>query len=69
VHSFQSKIAQLQGALSNLDPAGVLARGYSITLDAQGKVITAAAQVKEGERLTTRLSQGSLESEVRGKKG
>jgi exodeoxyribonuclease VII large subunit len=69
VHAFQSKIARLQGALSNLDPAGVLARGYSITLDARGKVLTAALQVNEGDRLTTRLSQGSLESEVRRKKG
>ncbi len=67
VQSFQSRLERLQVALTGLDPAGVLARGYSITLDARGKVITEAAQVNEGDRLTTRLSQGSLESEVRRK--
>src|SRR6266446_4642420 len=65
LHFFQSRIGRLQVALAGLDPTRVLARGYSITLDAQGKVITSAAQVSEGERVTTRLSQGSLESEVR----
>jgi len=67
VHFFKATIEKLQTALAGLDPNAVLARGYSITLDAQGKVITAAAQVKEGDRLTTRLSRGSLESEVRSK--
>ena len=67
VHFFQSKIGSLQVALAGLDPTRVLARGYSITLDAQGKIITLAAQVNEGELVTTRLSQGSLESEVRRK--
>ena len=67
IHFFQSRIGPLQAALAGLDPTRVLARGYSITLDAQGKVITSAAQVNAGDRLTTRLSQGSLESEVRRK--
>jgi len=67
IHYFQARIGQLQVALTGLDPTRVLARGYSITLDAQDKVITSSAQVSEGERVTTRLSQGSLESEVRGK--
>jgi exodeoxyribonuclease VII large subunit len=67
IHFFQSRIGQLQVALTGLDPTRVLARGYSITLDAQGKVITSSAQVSDGDRLTTRLSQGSLESEVRRK--
>jgi exodeoxyribonuclease VII large subunit len=67
IQFFRSRIDRLQVALAGLDPAAVLARGYSMTLDAQGKVITAAAQVSEGDRLTTRLSQGSLESEVRRK--
>jgi exodeoxyribonuclease VII large subunit len=67
IHFFQSRIGRLQVALAGLDPTRVLARGYSITLDAQGTVITSAAQVSEGDRLTTRLSQGSLESEVRRK--
>src|SRR5258706_150418 len=65
VQFFQSGIGRLQVALTGLDPSRVLARGYSITLDAQGKVVTSSAQVREGERITTRLSQGSLDSEVR----
>jgi exodeoxyribonuclease VII large subunit len=67
VQFFQSRIGRLQVALTGLDPSRVLARGYSITLDAQGKVVTSSAQVSEDERITTRLSKGSLESEVRSK--
>jgi exodeoxyribonuclease VII large subunit len=61
-------LAGLQGSLRSLDPSAVLARGYSITLDSSGKVITAEKQVTVGQTVTTRLAQGWMESEV-GKKG
>ncbi len=67
VHACQSRLERLQAALSGLDPQGVLARGYSITLDAQGKVITDSAQARDGERLRTTLARGWLESELKQK--
>jgi exodeoxyribonuclease VII large subunit len=68
VRFFQGRIEKLEIALTGLNPAAVLARGYSITLDAKGKVLIDASGVPEGERLTTRLASGTLESEVRRKK-
>jgi exonuclease VII large subunit len=45
----------------------VLGRGYSITQDAEGHVVSDAAAVREGDRLRTTLARGSLESEVKKK--
>ncbi len=50
--------------LQSLSPLQVLARGYSITQTADGKVIQNASNLQTGERITTRLQQGWLESEV-----
>ena len=48
-----------------LGPEQVLARGYSITLDAQtNEVVRNAETVKSGRRLRTRLKTGELSSRV-----
>ena len=47
----------------NFDPAIILKRGYSITLF-NGKAIKDSKDVKKGERLTTLLSSGEIESTV-----
>lgn len=46
------------------DPATALARGYSLTLDASGKFVRNASQLKSGDKLTTRLRDGSVTSVV-----
>jgi exodeoxyribonuclease VII large subunit len=58
-------LERLQAALSGLDPSAVLARGYSITRDGSGRVITDSARVAAGETLATTLSRGWIESEVK----
>ena len=50
-----------------MDPAAVLARGYSITYDGAGAVLRDAARVRPGETLRTRLASGTVESEVKKK--
>jgi exodeoxyribonuclease VII large subunit len=65
---FDAQIGRLKASLASLNPAAVLERGYSLTRNAQGEVVRDAAQVPMGERLTTTLAKGWLESEVR-KKG
>jgi exodeoxyribonuclease VII large subunit len=51
-----------------LGPEQVLARGYSITLDAHsGTVIRAARQTRLGQKLKTRLQSGEVQSVVEGK--
>jgi exodeoxyribonuclease VII large subunit len=48
-----------------LGPEQVLARGYSITMDAKsGRILRDAAQVKAGQRLKTRLKAGEVWSRV-----
>ncbi|HLS84756.1 MAG TPA: exodeoxyribonuclease VII large subunit [Burkholderiales bacterium] len=58
----EGRLERLVVALGGLDPRAVLARGYSITLGADGKVITDAVAVRAGDRLRTTLARGSLES-------
>ena len=65
--SARERLARLRAGLSGLDPAAVLARGYSMTRNARGEVVLDASRVTEGERLTTTLATGWIESEVRRK--
>ena len=59
--SRQSGFAALEGRLRLLGPEQVLARGYSITTDAQtGRVLHEASAVKAGQRLKTRLKAGEV---------
>lgn len=51
--------------LEAVSPLSTLARGYSVTTATDGKVLKQAKQVKAGDVLTTRLSDGWVESEVK----
>jgi exodeoxyribonuclease VII large subunit len=64
VHRCGAHLQRLQAALASLDPAGVLARGYSITYDADGGVLRDAAQARPGAAIRTTLARGSIESSV-----
>ena len=44
-------------------PAYILKRGYSLTLR-EGKILKSAAEVRPGDRLTTRFADGEVESTV-----
>ena len=58
-------LRQLERRLHSLGPEQVLARGYSITMDAaSGTLIRQARQVKAGQRLKTRLREGEISSRV-----
>jgi len=61
----QDKLAHLAGMLHQLSPLQTLSRGYSITQNAQGKVITNSQQVSHGDTLNIRLQDGSIEASVR----
>jgi exodeoxyribonuclease VII large subunit len=62
-----ARLEALRAGLTNLDPTAVLGRGYSITRDASGVLLRDAARVREGERVTTTLARGWIESDVRRK--
>lgn len=48
--------------LRHIGPDAVLARGFSYTTNADGKVLKDAAEVKAGDELVTRLAQGAVRS-------
>jgi exodeoxyribonuclease VII large subunit len=55
-----------EGTLKALSPTAILGRGYSITqLESSGEILRDAARAKTGDRLLTRLADGTLASEVR----
>jgi len=57
------RIAELQ--VKNANPETTLAKGYTLTLDSSGKFIRKASQLKPGDTLKTRFSDGTVESTVR----
>ena len=57
-------LAGLARNLNALSPLQVLERGYSITLDASGRALVRADQVKVGDGLDIRLAQGNVRARV-----
>jgi exodeoxyribonuclease VII large subunit len=61
----RTKISRLEERLRLLSPDNVLARGYSVTLDAAtGAVVRDAQALQAGQRLKTRLKSGEATSVV-----
>ena len=56
------RLSTAQAKLELLDPGSPLKRGYSLTFDAEGRIVRAAETVKPGDRLTTRLGVGEIAS-------
>ena len=51
--------------VKNADPETALAKGYTLTLDKNGKFVRNASQLKSGDTLTTKFRDGTVESTVR----
>ncbi|GAA3900365.1 exodeoxyribonuclease VII large subunit [Halomonas cibimaris] len=65
---WQTHQARLSGAareLNAVSPLAVLERGYALPRDARRQIIRRAADTTPGQRLTLRLSEGSLSVEVK----
>ncbi|HLX95595.1 MAG TPA: exodeoxyribonuclease VII large subunit [Verrucomicrobiae bacterium] len=61
LRNWRNRFSATEARLRLLGPEQVLSRGYSITTDAvTGKVLRAAAEVKGGRRLKTRLKIGEI---------
>jgi exodeoxyribonuclease VII large subunit len=60
------RVRSLKKLLQSLGPDGVLARGFSLTTDPTGKAITDAGKVMPGDKLITRLANGSVSSVATG---
>ncbi len=53
-------LSTAQARLDAYNPYAVLARGYALTTDARGQIVTDASRVAPGEQLSIRLAKGSL---------
>jgi exodeoxyribonuclease VII large subunit len=63
--SRRHRVARLAASLEALSPLAVLSRGFSLTLDADGKsVVRTWANVEPGDLILTRLADGQLTSRV-----
>ena len=58
----ESRLKTAATSLRHLSPYGVLERGYSITLNADGRVVRGVEGLAPGARITTRLADGSADS-------
>ena len=70
-HAAQSGLAEkkqrfigLTAALDAMSPLKVLARGYSVTRDQNGHVLTAAEEIWQGERVSVILQHGEFDARV-----
>ena len=58
------QLTLLASHLDAVSPLKILARGYSVTIDAKGKIIKSADDVRWGEEIRTRLHDGEICSVV-----
>jgi exodeoxyribonuclease VII large subunit len=63
VEASRSRLREAAASLEALSPVSILARGYSITYK-DGRIVKDAREVKPGDRLTTRLGSGEVDSRV-----
>ena len=55
----------LTAALDAMSPLKVLTRGYAIATDSRGRLLRSVAQVKAGDSIELRLSDGGLQAVVK----
>ena len=66
--TMRKRFERAEKILAVLGPDATLRRGYSMTTDANGILVRSVTQVKRGDRLRTRVTDGEIESNVTGKK-
>jgi exodeoxyribonuclease VII large subunit len=61
----RAAVAGVAGKLEALSPLAVLGRGYSLTYaEDNDRIITAAGQLRAGQRIVTRFQRGTATSRV-----
>jgi exodeoxyribonuclease VII large subunit len=64
----RNRLVQFDALLNERSPLTILNRGYSITRDAQGRIVRDAAAVAMGELISVRVAKGELGATVTEKK-
>ena len=60
----KSKFSLIELRVKSADPETTLSKGYTLTLDANGKFVRNKNQLKPGDTLTTRFKDGSVQSKI-----
>jgi exodeoxyribonuclease VII large subunit len=60
----QQRFVRVSALLKTLSPEATLARGYSLTTTADGKILRSAKGAPAGSKVATKLSDGSINSVV-----
>lgn len=60
------KLSAAAAKLELLDPGNPLKRGYSLTMNAEGRIVRSADELAPGDLLLTRLGKGEAKSRVEG---
>ena len=63
----EHQIKEMAARLESINPLSVLARGYSLTSDSEGKLLTDTKTIDVGDNIKTRLANGTIVSEVQSK--
>lgn len=58
----KGKFLLVEARLKAADPATILSKGYTLTLDSEGRAIRSAAKVTSGQTLTTKFCDGEVTS-------
>ena len=58
----RARLDRASGILGSLSPEATLSRGFTITMDDEGKPLTSAGQAITGRKLRTRFHDGEVES-------
>lgn len=64
LHQTRGYLLSLEARLQSLSPLAVLDRGYALVLDEAGGLVRSTTQVSQGDRVVTRLSDGSFTSRL-----
>jgi len=60
----RDSVERLSGMLNALSPLSVMDRGYAVASSADGRLIKTVEKIGAGDRISVRLSDGSLDTEV-----
>ena len=62
----KERFQNLASLVKTLGPEATFIRGFSITMDADGKPVTDASKLKEGEQVVSKFAKGEAVSTVEG---
>lgn len=64
ISTADQQLKEMSARLNAINPLAVLARGYSLTTDENGKVLTDCDAISVGDKISTRLTNGTIAGRV-----